>query len=65
MMKNLSKSAQKIQSVLAQFGLELTVIELTEPTRTSKDAAEAIGCEIAQIAKSLIFKGKELKNLYW
>ncbi|MBU4603231.1 YbaK/EbsC family protein, partial [bacterium] len=62
MMKNLSKSAQKIQSVLAQFGLELTVIELTEPTRTSKDAAEAIGCEIAQIAKSLIFKGKRTQK---
>lgn len=62
MMKNLSKSAQKIQSVLAQFGLELTVIELTESTRTSKDAAEAIGCEIAQIAKSLIFKGKRTQK---
>ena len=62
MMKNLSKSAQKIQSVLAQFGLKLTVIELTESTRTSKDAAEAIGCEIAQIAKSLIFKGKRTQK---
>jgi len=62
MMKNLSKSAQKIQSVLSQFGLELTVIELTESTRTSKDAAEAIGCEIAQIAKSLIFKGKRTQK---
>jgi len=29
-MKNLSKSAQKIQSVLDKFGLELKVIELTE-----------------------------------
>lgn len=57
-MKNLSKSAQKIQSVLDKFGLELKVIELTESTRTSKDAAGAIGCEIAQIAKSLIFKGE-------
>jgi prolyl-tRNA editing enzyme YbaK/EbsC (Cys-tRNA(Pro) deacylase) len=61
-MNNLSKSAKKIQSVLDQYGLELTVIELTESTRTSKDAAAAIGCEVAQIAKSLIFKGKRTQK---
>ncbi|MCL6610941.1 MAG: YbaK/EbsC family protein [Peptococcaceae bacterium] len=58
-MDRLSKGAQKVQSVLNQFGLELTVIEFPESTRTSREAAEAIGCEVGQIAKSLIFKGKD------
>lgn len=57
-MNTLSKSAQKMQAVLDRYGLELTVIEFAESTRTSKEAAEAIGCEVGQIAKSLIFRGK-------
>ena len=56
--QQLSENAQRIQSVLNQYGLKLTVMELAASTRTAKEAAEAIGCEIAQIAKSLIFKGK-------
>ncbi len=35
------------------------VIELSESTRTANDAASAIGCEIGQIVKFLIFKTKE------
>ncbi|MDA8228868.1 MAG: YbaK/EbsC family protein [Desulfitobacterium hafniense] len=62
MIKSLSKSAEKVQSVLNQYGLELTVIEFSESTRTSQEAADAIGCELGQIAKSLIFKGKETQK---
>ncbi len=58
MNSSLRKSAQKVQGVLNQFGLELEVIEFAESTRTSAEAAAAVGCEIGQIAKSLIFKGK-------
>lgn len=54
----LRKSAQKVQAVLDRFGLALTVVEFKESTRTSQEAADAIGCELGQIAKSLIFKGK-------
>ena len=55
---NLSKNAQKIQNTLAGFGLDLEVVELSESTRTAKEAAHAIGCTVDQIAKSLVFKGK-------
>jgi prolyl-tRNA editing enzyme YbaK/EbsC (Cys-tRNA(Pro) deacylase) len=58
-MSDLSRSAEKIQNVLSQFGLGLEVKEFTESTRTSQDAADAIGCELGQIAKSLIFKGEK------
>jgi prolyl-tRNA editing enzyme YbaK/EbsC (Cys-tRNA(Pro) deacylase) len=36
--------------------LELHVVEMPDSTRTSVEAAQAVGCEVAQIAKSLVFK---------
>jgi prolyl-tRNA editing enzyme YbaK/EbsC (Cys-tRNA(Pro) deacylase) len=56
---DLSASAQKVQETLAGFGHEFNVVELPDSTRTAKDAANAIGCEVAHIAKSLIFRGEE------
>lgn len=55
----LSSSAQKVQDTLNALGFNLQVIEFEQTTRTSAEAAQAIGCEVAQIAKSLIFKGKQ------
>lgn len=54
----LSPSAQKVQETLAALGLSTHVREFSASTRTSAEAAQAIGCEVAQIAKSLIFKTK-------
>ena len=58
MTEELSSSAQKIQDVLAQRGYQLKVIELPGSTRTAVEAAQAIGCQVGQIVKSLIFKAK-------
>ena len=55
----LSSSAQKVQDVLASHGVDLQVVEMPDSTRTAADTAAAIGCAVAQIAKSLIFRGKE------
>ena len=44
--------AQRIQSVL---GPGFTVLEFADSTHTAADAAAAIGCDVKQIAKSLIF----------
>jgi prolyl-tRNA editing enzyme YbaK/EbsC (Cys-tRNA(Pro) deacylase) len=54
----LGSSAQKVQEVLKSLGLELQVVELQETTRTSADAARAVGCQVGQIAKSLVFRGE-------
>lgn len=54
----LSKSAQTVQDALSAKGLEIQVLELPASTRTAEDAAKAIGCQAAQIAKSLIFRSK-------
>jgi prolyl-tRNA editing enzyme YbaK/EbsC (Cys-tRNA(Pro) deacylase) len=58
-MSTLSPSAQKIQDVLNSLGYNYTVVEHTESTRTAQEAADRAGCELGQIVKSLIFKGKE------
>lgn len=38
-----------------QRGIELEIKRFPEGTRTAQDAARAIGCEVAQIVKSLVF----------
>lgn len=38
-----------------QYGFEVDVHEFPEGTKTAADAAEAIGCEVAQIASSIVF----------
>ena len=57
-MVQLSPSAQKIQALLNSLGYNYTVIEHTESTRTAQEAADRAGCELGQIVKSLIFRGK-------
>jgi Cys-tRNA(Pro) deacylase len=57
-MQSLSPSAQKIQDLLNSLGYIYTVIEHTESTRTAQEAADRAGCELGQIVKSLIFRGK-------
>jgi prolyl-tRNA editing enzyme YbaK/EbsC (Cys-tRNA(Pro) deacylase) len=55
----LGPSAQKVQDTLTALGFGTRqVVELPDSTRTSAEAAAAIGCTVAQIAKSVIFKGQ-------
>ncbi|MDX9851651.1 MAG: YbaK/EbsC family protein [Anaerolineaceae bacterium] len=54
--KKLSNKAQRVQAALAEFGLDLVVMEFPESTRTAQEAAEAVGCQVGQIVKSLIFQ---------
>lgn len=53
----LSEKAQKVQEFLISLGLSVEVKELPQSTRTAQEAAQAIGCTIGQIAKSLVFRG--------
>lgn len=52
----LSNSAARVQRALQEHGLDLEVVEMSEATRTAAQAAEAVGCEVAQIAKSIVFR---------
>lgn len=61
---SLSSSALKVQQALAARGFPLQVVELPASTRTAVEAAQAIGCHVGQIAKSLVFRGKESGKAY-
>ncbi len=54
----LRKSAVRVQEALTALGFDLEVKELSASTRTAQEAADALECEVAQIAKSLVFKGE-------
>ena len=56
--KPLSPSAQKVDDALRALGYDFEIIEYAESTRTAQEAADRAGCELGQIVKSLIFKGK-------
>lgn len=56
MADKLSRSAQRVQDFLTKQGDDFDVRELDASTRTARDAADSIGCSVAQIAKSLIFR---------
>lgn len=58
-MMTLKSSAQRVQDAIRALGYENQVQELPDSARTAAEAAEAVGCHVAQIAKSLIFRGAE------
>lgn len=49
---------ERVQRLLREAGCELQVVRLDASARTAAEAADAIGCTVAQIAKSVVFKGK-------
>ena len=61
MSEALSPAAERVQELLRAAGSEARVRQLPITARTSADAAAAIGCTVAQIAKSLVFKSRSGK----
>ena len=57
-MSNLNPTAAAFQSYLREQGLDIEVVEFKESTKTAQEAAEVMGCDVAQIAKSIIFRGE-------
>lgn len=55
----LKDSARRVQQAITAAGFDFKVREFPESTRTSEAAAAAIGCDVAQIAKSLIFRARD------
>jgi prolyl-tRNA editing enzyme YbaK/EbsC (Cys-tRNA(Pro) deacylase) len=48
-------TAAKVRERLAARGLEVEVQVLPDSTRTAQEAADACGCDVGQIVKSLVF----------
>lgn len=59
MMGVLKDSAQIVQDMIIQSGYDNEVIELPQSARTAQEAADALNCKVAQIAKSIIFRLEE------
>ena len=57
------KRSASAQQALEVQGVDLRVIEFPDSTRTAVEAAQAVGCDVGQIVKSLIFKGKKTPYL--
>ena len=51
----LPAAARRVAEAAREIGLAIEVREFPEGTRTAEDAARAIGVEVAQIVKSLVF----------
>lgn len=55
----LPKSAERVQTAIRERGFDYEVIILPDSARTAQMAADALGCVVGQIAKSLVFRKKE------
>ena len=49
-------SVERVRAALLAHGHPDTIVAFPAGTRTASDAAAAIGCEVAQIAKSIVFR---------
>jgi prolyl-tRNA editing enzyme YbaK/EbsC (Cys-tRNA(Pro) deacylase) len=56
MEQTLSASARRFQSALQLLGFAGQVVELSQSTRSAAEAAQAIGCQVEQIVKTLVFR---------
>ncbi|MGA2804893.1 MAG: YbaK/EbsC family protein [Acidimicrobiales bacterium] len=55
-MEDLRRGPARIAEELVRLGVTNTVKEMPESTKTAAEAAAALGCDVAQIVKSLIFR---------
>jgi prolyl-tRNA editing enzyme YbaK/EbsC (Cys-tRNA(Pro) deacylase) len=52
-----SAATERVRAALAAAGLDNAILALAESTRSAAEAAAALGCDVAQIAKSVVFRG--------
>lgn len=52
-------SVRRVREALEERGLSAEMVELEQTARSAVEAAEALGCRVEQIVKSLVFRGSE------
>jgi prolyl-tRNA editing enzyme YbaK/EbsC (Cys-tRNA(Pro) deacylase) len=50
-----SRAVRIVEEAARAGGLTIVVVHHAETTRTAEDAAAAVGCDVGQIVKSLVF----------
>jgi prolyl-tRNA editing enzyme YbaK/EbsC (Cys-tRNA(Pro) deacylase) len=58
MTETLPEATRRVTAAAEALGLVITVKLHEVPTRTAEEAAAACACDVAQIVKSLVFRGK-------
>jgi prolyl-tRNA editing enzyme YbaK/EbsC (Cys-tRNA(Pro) deacylase) len=58
-MEDLHRNSRRLVEAAAELGVAVEVTRFPEGTRTAADAAAAIGCEVAAIAKSIVLTSAE------
>ncbi len=53
----MSRSVERVLAALAAAGVTADLREMATETRTAQMAADAVGCALDQIAKSILFQG--------
>jgi prolyl-tRNA editing enzyme YbaK/EbsC (Cys-tRNA(Pro) deacylase) len=53
-----SPSVERVRDALARAGLSAGIVELPGAARTARAAADFLGCEVGQIANSLVFRAQ-------
>ena len=59
MPSDIGGSPERVRAALAAAGHPDTIVEVPETARTAAGAAEAVGCTVAQIAKSIVFRAAD------
>ena len=51
-----NSSVQRVQSLMKELGMSGEITALADSARTAKEAADALGIEVGQVASSIVFK---------
>ncbi|MDP5009439.1 MAG: YbaK/EbsC family protein, partial [Glaciimonas sp.] len=54
--QNLPETAQRVANLLREIGHDKPVVMLAETGKTCAEAAAGLGCSVAEIAKSIVFR---------
>jgi len=54
----MSKSLKRVKAALQAAGIDIEICEMPAETRTARQAADAAGCAVDQILKSIVFHGR-------
>jgi len=51
-----NSSVQRVQGLMKEIGMKGEITALADSARTAKEAADALGIEVGQVASSIVFK---------
>jgi prolyl-tRNA editing enzyme YbaK/EbsC (Cys-tRNA(Pro) deacylase) len=60
-----SAAVARVAAALRAAGVDSPIVELPGAARTARLAAEFLGCEVGQIANSLVFRGADSGTPSW